>query len=226
LANFSGRAEQRSNSRLSNALADQGFKRATPDTSSLPAGSAEAAFTAHMLFPLLAKRSRRNAWSRPTLQQTEHLDQTDPLYSLAAVFEFKRTTGKNRRALASAWVTPWVQPDLCSELLAWFALRILPVCVCGRGSSQAACSRGTHLLPCCDIKKRNPVPTGGMPFAHSVGKDTRNTFETADQSSAPCLCYPSVNMPRRIACIALHIKTSRVDRCPALVGLSNARPLA
>jgi hypothetical protein len=36
---FSGRAEQRSNSRLSNALADQGFKRATPDTSPLPAGS-------------------------------------------------------------------------------------------------------------------------------------------------------------------------------------------
>ena len=27
-----------------------------------------------------------------------------------------------------------------------------------------------------------------MPFERSVGKDTRNTFETADQSSAHCLC--------------------------------------
>ena len=122
--------------------------------------------------------------------------------------------------MASAWVAPWVQQDPCSELLAWFAIRILPVCECGRSSSQAACSlgnlparRGTHLLPCCDGKK-SLVPTGGMPFERSVGKDTRNTFETADQSSAPCLCYLSVNMPRGIACIALHIKTSRVSPLP------------
>jgi len=49
-----------------------------------------------MLFPLLAKRSRRKAWSRPTFQQTEHLDQTDPLFSLAAVFESKRAARKER----------------------------------------------------------------------------------------------------------------------------------
>ena len=135
--------------------------------------------------------------------------------------------------MASAWVTPWVQPDPCSERLAWFALRILPVCVCGRGSSQAACSlstlparRGTHLLPCGDMKKRNPVPTGCMPFERSVGKDARNTLKIAAPSSAPCLSYRSVNMPRGLAGIAFRIQTCRVDRCPALVGLSNARPLA
>ena len=77
---FSGRSEQRSDSRLSNALADQGFKQATPDTSSLPDGSTAAAFTVHMLFPLLTKRLRRKASSRPTRQQTEHLVQTDPLF--------------------------------------------------------------------------------------------------------------------------------------------------
>ena len=49
---FSGRSEQRSDSHLSNALADQGFKRATQDISSLPAGSTEAAVAVRMPFPL------------------------------------------------------------------------------------------------------------------------------------------------------------------------------
>ena len=75
---FSGRSEQRSDSRLSNALADQGFKRATPDPSSLPAGSTAAAFTVHMLFPCWQSdrdgkpgadqpSNRRNTSTRPTL---------------------------------------------------------------------------------------------------------------------------------------------------------------
>ena len=37
---------------------------------------------------------------------------------------------------------------------------------------------------------------------------TRNAFETAAHSSAPCRCYCLVNMPCGIACIALHIQTS------------------
>ena len=49
-----------------------------------------------MLFPLLAKRSRRKVRSRPTPQQTEHLDPTDPLFSLAAVFELKHPAGTDR----------------------------------------------------------------------------------------------------------------------------------
>ena len=128
---FSGRSEQRSDSRLSNALADQGFKRATPDTSSLPAGSTEAAFTVHMLFPLLAKRSRRKAWRRPTLQQTEHLDQTDPLFSLAAVFELKHTAGKERlsfgeclgNALGAAGSVQWTAGLVCNSDTACLRLR-------------------------------------------------------------------------------------------------------
>ena len=122
---FSGRSEQHSNSnsRLSNALADQGFKQTTPDTSSLPAGSTEAAFTVHMLFPLLAKRSRRKAWSRPTLQQTEQLDQTDPLFSLAAVFEFQHPAGTERlsfgeclgNALGAAGSVQWTAGLVCTS---------------------------------------------------------------------------------------------------------------
>ena len=128
---FSGRSEQHSNSRLSNALADPGFKRARPDTSSLPAGSTEAAFTVHMLVPLLAKRSRRTAWSRPTLQQTEHLDQTDPLFSLAAVFEFKHTAGQERlsfgeclgHALGAAGSVQWTAGLVCNSEAACLRMR-------------------------------------------------------------------------------------------------------
>ena len=113
---FSGRSEQHSHSRLSNALADPGFKRASPDTSSLPAGSTEAAFTVHVLF-------RRKAWSRPTLQRTEHLGQTYPLLSLAAVFESKHTAGKERLnfgerlgdALGAAGSVQWTAGLVCNS---------------------------------------------------------------------------------------------------------------
>ena len=188
---FSGRAEQRSNSRLSNALADQGFKRATPDTSSLPAGSTEAAFTVHMLFPLLAKQSRRNACSRPTLQQTEHLDQTDPLYSLVAVFEFKRTTGKERlrfgeclgNTLGAAGSVQWTASMVCTSDTARLRLRSGQLSG-GMFAEYSAGKAGYTSLTLWWHKKKEP----GAYRLHALWTFCRQGCAKYAQNSCPKLC--------------------------------------